>query len=537
MAKQQQPSVLKSTFVMSVATTLLKITGFVRTWAMAFALGNTVLASSYQIAFNLPNMLYELVAGGILTTAFLPVYLSVKNQQDESAAWRFASNLFNIVLVCLGAVVLLATVFAPQVIATQTFMTGGESAEQAVFFFRFFAVQVLFLGLGALVGGILNAHRRYFWPNISSAFNNLVVIVTFFGYVPLSAWDPGFARVWLAVGTTVGSFAMFACLIPSLMKVGVRYTPRIDFHDPALREVARIALPVIVFTVANLVAVSFRNAFALDVAPNGPSTIQYAWMWYQLPYGIVAAALSIALFTELADFAAQKNWTRFKEMLLRGIRLTAFLIVPLAACLMALANPLVSLYHAGEFTEENVALVAQVLFWWGTTLPLFAVYMYLYRVFSALKDLVTLTKVDVALRVVNIACYVALTSGAGPFEGWGLIGIPVADTVFYLLMNAALLFMLQRRVGSLVDRQLVVFGAKVSIASLAGGFSGYLLLKAVFGGVSGIPQTLLAVVVCGIASLAVFALASWALRVPEIGAVTKLLRRFGGKAEKGGADD
>ena len=222
---------------------------------------------------------------------------------------------------------------------------------------------------------------------------------------------------------------------------------------------------------------------------------------------------------------------------MRGIRLTAFLIVPLAACLMALANPLVSLYHAGEFTEENVALVAQVLFWWGTTLPLFAVYMYLYRVFSALKDLVTLTKVDVALRVVNIACYVALTSGAGPFEGWGLIGIPGADTVFYLLMNAALLFMLQRRVGSLVDRQLVVFGAKVSIASLAGGFSGYLLLKAVFGGVSGIPQTLLAVVVCGIASLAVFALASWALRVPEIGAVTKLLRRFGGKAEKGGADD
>ena len=132
-----------------------------------------------------------------------------------------------------------------------------------------------------------------------------MVIVTFFGYVPLSAWDAGFARVWLAVGTTLGSVAMFACLMPSLMKVGVSYTPRIDLHDPALREVARIALPVVVFTVANLVAVSFRNAFALDVAANGPSTIQYAWMWYQLPYGIVAAALSIALFTELSDFASR----------------------------------------------------------------------------------------------------------------------------------------------------------------------------------------------------------------------------------------
>ena len=263
-----------------------------------------------------PNMLYELVAGGILTTAFLPVYLSVKSSRGDGAAWRFASNLFNIALVALGAVVILATLFAPQVIATQTFMTPGESADQAVFFFRFFAVQVLFLGLGALAGGILNAHRCYFWPNVSAAFNNLVVIVTFFGYVPLSAWDAGFARVWLAVGTTLGSVAMFACLVPSLMKVGISYTPRIDLHDPALREVARIALPVVVFTVANLVAVSFRNAFALDVAANGPSTIQYAWMWYQLPYGIVAAALSIALFTELSDFAAQGNWARFKDCLL-----------------------------------------------------------------------------------------------------------------------------------------------------------------------------------------------------------------------------
>lgn len=532
MAKQQLPSVLKSTFVMSVATTLSKITGFVRTWAMAFALGNTVLASSYQIAFNLPNMLYELVAGGILTTAFLPVYLSVKNQQDESAAWRFASNLFNIVLVCLGAVVLLATVFAPQVIATQTFMTGGESAEQAVFFFRFFAVQVLFLGLGALVGGILNAHRRYFWPNISSAFNNLVVIVTFFGYVPLSAWDPGFARVWLAVGTTVGSFAMFACLIPSLMKVGVRYTPRIDFHDPALREVARIALPVIVFTVANLVAVSFRNAFALDVAPNGPSTIQYAWMWYQLPYGIVAAALSIALFTELSEFAAQENWERFKSMLLQGIRLTAFLIVPLAACLMALADPLVSLYHAGEFAEESIASVAQVLFWWGTTLPLFALYMFLYRVFSALKDLVTLTKVDVALRVVNIGCYIALTVGVGPFEGLGLIGIPIADTVFYVLMNAALAFMLQRRIGAFVNRELVLFFIKVSLASVLAGGVGFGLYQFAFADHAGIAWSLLAVVVCGVVALLVYAVGAKALRVSETAMAGKLTGHF----KKGSAD-
>lgn len=537
LTRQGKPSVLKSTLVMSIATTLSKITGFARTWAMAFALGNTVLASSYQIAFNLPNMLYELVAGGILTTAFLPVYLSVQNRKGEDEAWKFASNLFNIVLIVLGIVVLLATVFAPQVIETQTFMTGGESAEQAVFFFRFFAVQVLFLGLGALAGGVLNAHRRYFWPNASSAFNNLIVIATFFGYVPLNAVDPEFARIWLAIGTTLGSFAMFACLVPSLLRLKIAYTPRIDLHDPALREVARIALPVIVFTIANLVAVSFRNAFALDVAPNGPSTIQYAWMWYQLPYGIVAAALSIALFTELADYAARDDARRFKAMFLSGLRLTAFLIVPLAMCLMVLANPLASLYHAGEFTEENIDLVAQVLFWWGTTLPLFAVYMYLYRVFSALKDLVTLTKIDVVLRAVNIGCYVVLTVGAGPFEGFGLIGIPIADTVFYVLMNGALVCMLARRTGTFVTKELLVFLLKVTTAALASGAVGFALLTGVFSARTGIVSSLAAVVTCGVAMLAVFGVASRLMKVPESDIASQLHAHFGGKTLRGDSDD
>ena len=530
-------SILKSTLVMSVATTLSKVTGFVRTWAMAFALGNTVLASSYQIAFNLPSMLYELVAGGILTTAFLPVYLSVKNNHGEERAWGFVSNLFSIVVVALGAVVLLATIFAPQVIRTQTFMTGGEAADQAVFFFRFFAIQVLFLGLGALAGGVLNAHRQYFWPNVSSAFNNTIVVVTFFGYVPLNAVNAEFAQMWLAVGTTLGSFAMFACLIPSLVKLKFSYKPHIDLHDPALHSVAKIALPVVVFTIANLVAVSFRNAFALDVAPNGPSTIQYAWMWYQLPYGIVAAALSVALFTELADYASQNDMARFKDMFLSGLRLTAFLIVPLAACIMVLANPLVSLYHAGEFTEENIELVARVLFWWGTTLPLFAVYMYLYRVFSALKDLTTLTKIDVALRVVNIGCYIVLTVGIGSFSGLGLIGIPIADTVFYVLMDGALVFMLVRRIGSFLTKALLVSLAKVICAALISGAVGFALLAGVFSSSAGIVSSLVAVVVCGVVMLAVYGAVAYFTGLSEASVVVRMFSRFGGKMRKGSSDE
>lgn len=518
------PSIARSTLVMSAATMLSKLTGFFRTWAMAFALGNTVLASSYQIAFNVPNMLYELVAGGILTTAFLPVFLSVKNDLGEKGAWAFFSNLCSIAIIALSAVVILTTVFAPQVIATQTFMTGGSSAEQAVFFFRFFAIQVLFLGLGALFGGALNAHRRYFWPTASSAFNNVIVIVTFFGYVPLNAWDPEAAKVWLAVGTTLGSLMMCACLIPALRKTGARFEFRIDFKDPALREVARIALPVIVFTVANLVAVSFRNAFALEAAPNGPSTIQYAWMWYQLPYGIVAAALSMALFTELADLDAKGDKAGFTVMFAKGFKTTLFLIVPLAACLMALAVPLVSLYHAGEFTQEDVDAVVQILFWWGTTLPLYSLYMYLYRVFSALKDLVRLTLADVALRVFNIGCYAVLVSGFGTFEGFGLAGIPLADTAFYLLVNAALLLLLRKKLGSFGGRSLAIHAIKVSAAAGVSLAVGWLTMTMLFKGSLEIAQALFALCVGGVLMLGVYAIVCMVLRLPEAQSAAETLR-------------
>lgn len=519
------PSIARSTLVMSAATMISKLTGFFRTWAMAFALGNTVLASSYQIAFNVPNMLYELAAGGILTTAFLPVFLTVKSNLGEKGAWAFFSNLCSIAIVSLSAVVVLATVFAPQVIATQTFMTGGQSAEQAVFFFRFFAIQVLFLGLGALFGGALNAHRMYFWPTVSSAFNNLIVIITFFGYVPLSAWDADAAKVWLAVGTTVGSFMMCACLVPSLRKIGVRFRFKIDLKDPALKEVVRIALPVIVFTIANLVAVSFRNAFALEAAPNGPSTIQYAWMWYQLPYGIVAAALSIALFTELADLDAKGDKAGFMAMFGRGFKTTLFLIVPLAACLMVLAEPLVSLYHAGEFTQEDVDAVVRVLFWWGTTLPLFSLYMYLYRVFSALKDLVRLTQVDVVLRVFNIGCYVVLTCGVGSFEGFGLAGVPLADTVFYLLMNAALLVLLRKKIGSFGGKALAAHAFRVSVAAVVAVLVGQLAMSLLVEGALGMAQALLVICVCGVLMLVAYMIACMVLRLPEAQAAAKAVKR------------
>jgi len=522
-------SVVKSTVTMSMATLLSRITGFARTWACAFALGNTILTSAYQVANNMPNMLYELVAGGILTTAFLPIYISQLKNRGEKEAGAFASNLMSIGAIVLGIVGVLATVFAPQVVFTQTFMSTNQAdIDLAIWFFRFFAIQVVFYGVGAIISGILNAHKNFLWPALGPVFNNIVVIATMFAYVPLASFSPELAKVVLAVGTTLGVVAMMAVQIPALIRLKVPLRPRIDFHDPALRETIKLALPATVFVIVNIIVVSVRNAFALGVTPNGPSTLSYAWLWYQFPYGVLAVALSTAMLTEMSASAAIKDWPVFRRNVRGGLSATIFLIFPLAALMFCLAEPLTALYHAGEFNADDVASVMQILQYWCLSLPFYAWYMYVYRAFSALKDLGKATWADAMGRIVQAVLYAVLTMGAFGWEGLGLIGIPIADFVFYFGWSIILSLMLRRKVGAYGLGQVLGSAAR-TVAAAAVMAVVVFLLNAQFGSSATILTSLVTIVVLGLLGLAIFYGLAKLLRVKETEIFDKVINRVVGK--------
>lgn len=299
-------SIAKSTGIMTAATMLSRITGLGRTWAMAFALGNTIVTSAYQVAYNMPSVIYDLVAGGIIGTAFLPIYLLQREKLGTEGGDRFASNILNLAVVILGVLSILASVFAPQIIATQTFTVSdtAQVTQTATMFLRVFAVQIVLYGLGGVITGVLNANRMYGAPTLAPVFNNIVVMTTMFSYVPISAANPDFALWWLAGGTSLGVAVQFGIQIPMLVKIGFKYVPKINLHDPALREAMRIALPTLVYIAGTLVSYSCRNAFSLQAGENGPSTLSYAWMWYQLPYGVIAVSISTAFLTEMSEAMA-----------------------------------------------------------------------------------------------------------------------------------------------------------------------------------------------------------------------------------------
>lgn len=465
---------------MSVATAVSRVTGFVRTWAMAYALGVTVVAASYGVANNIPNMIYELTAGGILSSLFIPVFLERRQRAGDDAAWRFASDVLNVTVVVLGLVALVGTVWPEPFVRTQTFRISPSEARLATYFFSFFAVQIVFYGVGAVFTGVLNSHRRFLAPAVAPIFNNLVVIATLLGfYVPFRDSDPRLAMTGLAVGTTLGVLAMALVQVPSMLKVGMRYTPRIDLRDPGLVKVVKLMGPTIAYVGVNLVAVSFRNAYAFEVSPSGPASLLYAWMFYQLPYGIFAVALATAIFPELADRAEREDWPGFAATFDRGLRATGLLVFPAAAMLVALATPLITLYRAGRFTAADVPVVAEVLSLWAITLVVYSTFMFVLRSFFSLQDPRTPAITNAITTVLQVALYATLTVGVGRWAGLGLAGVPVAEGIFFLVHSAVLLTILRRRIPGLALRGTFAVLGKVLVASAAGGGIAYALVRLV----------------------------------------------------------
>lgn len=512
---------------MSVATLLSRITGFARMWATALALGAGAVASAYNVANNVPNMIFELVAGGILSSLFIPTYMDVREQRGDDEAWRFVSHIFNICLVALGFVAVIGTVFPAPFIWTQTFKMSADTAglvrEPAEFFFRFFAIQVVVYGAGMVIQGILNAQRKYLWTALGPVFNNLTVIATMLFVASRPRLDSTTLMV-LAIGTTLGVVVMFAVMIPSLGKARIKYKFELGLKDPAIRKMLKLAIPTLIYVITNLVTVSFRNASALSASPSGPSVLSYAWTWYQLPYGILAVALATAMFTELSQYASKNDMKGFTSTLSRGLRSTTLLIMPTAAVLCALATPLASLFVAGRFEAEDVVHVANALRFWSLALTFFALMMFVLRAFYSLKDTFTPAWTNLGSSALQITGYLVLTTGFGAWTGFGINAIPLTDALFCLLQFTILLTLMRKKLPELDVAGFIGVFARMAVASVVGGIVASFTSGWLDGFGQGIGGALLQVGGAGILGLSTAFLIALLLRVNEVTVLRNIAR-------------
>ena len=525
MGSSDYSTVGRSAGLMTVLTILSRVTGFIRTWAMAAAIGMSLLSSSYQVANNLPNMLYELVMGGMLVTAFLPVYMGVRREQGREASNEYVGNLLGILLLLLGGISVLGTVFAPGFIWTQSFLSGdGGSMDTAAFMFRFFAIQILFYGLGSVFSGVLNAHRDYFWSTFAPVLNNVIVIASFIGFAPVSAQFGEHAGIILiSAGTTLGVFVQMACQIPALGKYGVHPHIHIDFKDPALRQTIALGIPTLLATVCTFVQTSIINAAALVVQPEtGPSVIAYARLWYTLPYALIAVSLSTALYTELSHDAQEQDYDSVRSGISNGVAQILFFLIPFALYLIVFARPLNMIYCTGKFDESGVALVSEFLIYQAPSLPLYGAVVLMQKSFSALLDMKPFGRYCLYSTIGQVGSVLLF----GVVLGYGMPAIALSYVVDYVILVGCSLWWLRRRLHGLQVKSILhggFFGLMLGGLGAAAGAGVMWALEHFFGALGGsILITLGYVCVAGIVSLAVTIGLAIAFKVPE---VSSLLRR------------
>ncbi len=483
-----------------------RITGFMRTWAMAFALGSTMLASSYQVANNLPNMLYELVGGGMLVAAFLPVYVSVKERLGAKGGDEYASNLLSITFIALGIVALLCTVFAPALIYTQSFMNDQSSMGDAIFFFRFFAIQIVFYGISTIVSGLLNASRDYLWSSAAPIFNNIIVTATFVAYAFVAPSDAELAKLVIAIGNPLGVFVQMAIQLPALRRNGIKLRCRIDIHDPALKETLSIGVPTVIVMAAGMVIVSVQNSAAYACLSNGPSVIAYARLWFTLPYAFLTVPITTTMFTEISHMAARGDMESFKRGVVSGSKQILFFMAPFMLYLIVFAQPLVTLYHIGAFTQENILQISGYLIALAVSLPFYGVNTYLQKSFSALRLMKPYSAMMIVASAIQIAFIMVFsTEAAGPLN-MGIAAVALSEALFYAILDAALFAYLRRKLGSFGFGSLAFSGLRSLALGAAGAAAGWAIMQAcmIFAPLNGsIVNALICIFAGGICALVV----------------------------------
>lgn len=515
----------RSAGMMSAIVIVSRITGFFRTWGQAFALGNSVVSSCYTVANYLPNMIYELVLGGLIATSFLPVYVSLKRRAGKEASNRYASNLLSLVVIVMGAICVLGFVFAEQVIWTQSFSASADfDFALSVYLFRWFVIEVVLYALSSVISGMLNAERDYLWSNAAPIFNNVVTTAAFVAYHYVVVTDPSLAVLILAVANPLGVLVQVLLQVPSLRRNGIRLRFHVDVHDPSIRETLGIGVPTLAVIAAATVSGSIQASCQLSVTAAGVSVANYAHQWSVLPYSVFAIPITVAMFTELADSVSKGDMAGFKRGVASGIGKICFWCVPFMLYLMVFSVPLITVMAAGSFSADEITMTAEYLMFSAAYVPLYGVYTYLQKACSALRKMRVFALATVIANTVQIVICLTLSST------FGLNLIALTQPVVYGVTDLVTILVLRRQVGSLGLRSCL--GAVVRSLALgaAGAVVGGAVLWALQTFVGSMGSSVLRAfaytVAGGIPSLLVTYGLALALKVPEASTITTVVGRF-----------
>jgi putative peptidoglycan lipid II flippase len=495
----------------AAGTTISRLTGLLRIVALAGALSQTHLADAYNLANTTPNMLYDIVLGGILSATFIPVFVDHLAHHDERTAFRSISAILSVSTVVLVSTTVLALVLAPYFITALTALDTSAHPHQlaqvvaeravATTLLRWFVIQIAAYGFFSLAAALLNTRRRFVAVAWAPIVNNLVCIAVLIWFGLWVGPHPSLASVQqhhtqlvlLGLGTSLGVVLQGVALIPSLRAANLGLLRwRWDLHDAALRTVVRLSGWTFGFVVANQVALFVVTLLAGTAPGSDPvSSYTYAYAFLQMPYGIVAVTIMSVVTPDLAEKWSTGDRVAFLARLSGGWRALLALMIPAAVAMLLLAKPAVALIlGVGHSTPAETADTGAALAMFALGLPGFCSYLYIVRVLQSMQRTRVAFYLYLVENGINVALAVVLV------HPLGVRGLALSLSVAYSVGALLGLAVLRRWFGRLgaphtwdplrrVGVATVAMGAVVLVVSnLSAATGGIDLLARVVGSVA-----------------------------------------------------
>ena len=462
-------------------TGVSRVTGLLRFVALAWALGQTFLADSYNLANTTPNMLYDIVLGGVLSATFIPVFVDRLANRSESEAFESISAVLSVSVVVLFTTTVAALIAAPYLIDALTALDTHAHPSQvhrvllerevATTFLRWFVIQIAAYGLFALAAALLNTRRRFVAVAWAPIVNNIVciVILIWFGLwaghgASLTSIEQHRGQlVLLGLGTSLGVVLQGVALVPSLLRADLG---RLRWHwnprDDALRDVARLGAWTFGFVVANQVALFIVTVLAGSVAgPDPVSSYTYAYAFFQLPYGVIAVTVMSVVAPDLAEKWSTDQTEAFLHRMSGGLRAVLALVIPSAVGMLLLAKPAVALLLGiGHSTPAQTATTGAALAMFALGLPGFCAYLYFVRVLQAMQR----TKVAFFLYLIENGLNVALALAL--VHPLGVRGLALSLSIAYSVTALLALAVFHQWFGRLAPTETWAPLTRVIIASV-----------------------------------------------------------------------
>lgn len=436
--------------------------GLVREMAISHRFGTGGEIDAYLAAFRLPDILFQIVAGGALASAFIPTFADYLTRDDQAGAWRLASAVINLVSIVTAALSVLAAWLAPWLVSA-LIAPGFDPVRQAltVELMRWMLLTPTIFGASGIVMGILNAKQHFLLPALAPVVYNVGIIA---GALLLGS-QMGVRG--LAMGVVGGAVGHLLVQVPGLVRHGRKYTPVLGVRDPGVREVGRLMLP----RMAGLAAVQLNflvnTILASSLVPGSLAALNYAWLLMLLPQGVFAQSVATAAFPTFAAQAARHERDEMRRTLAATLRAVLYLTLPAGAGLMILSRPVVQIvFERGAFDQTSTQMVSSVLALYVLGLPAHAVVEIVVRAFYAMHDTRTPVAVGVAAMALNVLLSVALIAAFGAAGWMPHGGLALANSIATTVEMAVLLALVRRPLGGLEKRSMVAALLRTGAATL-----------------------------------------------------------------------